>query len=191
MRKTFQYRIYPTKKQVKALYDTLEACRWLYNHLLEKRRDAWEQEGKSLSLYQQQETFSVLKTERPSLKGVHSQVLQNVAVRVDLAFKAFFRRWKAGEKPGYPRFKGSGRYDSFTFPQSGFSITHDQRVCLSKIGRVKMVYHRPVKGKIKTCTIERSRTGKWYVCFSCEMEPERLPQNTNRCAGKRVCFQRG
>src|SRR5258708_10164401 len=102
MRKMFQYRIYPNKKQMKALEATLEECRWLYNHLLEKRRDAWEQEGKSLSLYQQQETFSTLKQERPSLQSVHSQILQNVAVRIDLAMKAFFRRCRAGEEPGYP-----------------------------------------------------------------------------------------
>ena len=177
MHKTFQYRLFPKKKQVKALEATLEECRWLYNHLLEKRRDAWEQEGKSLSLYQQQETFSILKHERPSLKGVHSQILQNVAVRLDLAFQAFFRRWKAGAKPGYPRFRGKHRYDSFTFPQSGFSITHDDRVCLSKIGSMKMVYHRRVRGKIKTLTIHKSSTGKWYASFSCEVEPEYLPYN--------------
>lgn len=179
MRKMFQYRIFPTKKQVRALNNTLEECRWLYNHLLEKRRDAWEQEGKSLSLYQQQETFSILKAERPSLKSVHSQVLQNVAVRIDLAMKAFFRRCKAGEKPGYPRFRGKGRYDSFCFPQSGFRITHDNRVCLSKIGSIRMKYHRPVQGKVKTLTIHQSSTGKWYASFSCEMEPEHLPANTD------------
>ena len=172
----FQYRIYPTKKQVHTLNDTLEACRWLYNHLLEKRKEAYEHEGISLSLSQQQATFSRLKHERPALKGVHSQVLQNVAVRIDLAMKAFFRRCKEhAEKPGFPRFKGYGRYDSFTFPQSGFSITHDNRVVLSKIGALKMVYHRPIRGKIKTCTIHRSSTGKWYVSFSVECEPERLP----------------
>src|SRR5437660_7575969 len=66
--------------------------------------------------------------------------------------------------------------DSFTYPQSGFSLTHDDRVTLSKIGSVKMVYHRPVRGKIKTCTIHRSSTNKWYVTFSCECEPERLPE---------------
>ncbi len=177
MRKTFQYRIYPTKKQVQKLNETLEECRWLYNHLLERRKTLYEQEGKSLSLYQQQETFPILKQDRPTLKQVHSQVLQNVAIRVDLAFKAFFRRVKehAGE-PGFPRFKGKNRYDSFTFPQSGFSITHDNRVCLSKIGSIKMVYHRPVRGKVKTLTIRRSSTGKWYASFSCEVEPERLPE---------------
>lgn len=179
MRKMLQYRIFPNKKQEEALEATLEECRWLYNHLLEKRRDAWEQEGTSLSLYQQQETFSILKQEHPSLKGVHSQVLQNVAVRIDLAMKAFFRRCKVGEKPGYPRFRGKGRYDSFTFPQSGFRITHDNRVYLSKIGSIKMVYHRLIKGKGKTLTIHKSSTGKWYASFSCEIEPEHLPENTH------------
>ncbi len=174
MLKMLKYRIYPTKKQEKKLNETLEECRWLYNHLLEMRKTTYEQVGLALTCFQQQNTFPVLKQERPSLSGVHSQILQNVAVRVDLAFKAFFRRVKAGEKAGYPRFRGSDRYDSFTFPQSGFSITHDDRVALSKIGRVKMVYHRPMKGKVKTCSVQRSSTGKWYVSFSCECEPERL-----------------
>jgi putative transposase len=177
MRKMFQYRIYPSKQQITKLNAILEECRWLYNHLLEKRRDAYEQEGKSLSLYQQQATYPILKQERPSLNKVHSQVLQNVAVRLDLAFQAFFRHAHEGtEEPGYPRFKGKGRYDSFTFPQSGFSITHDDRVCLSKVGSIKMVYHRPIIGKIKTLTIHRSSTGKWYASFSVECEPERLPE---------------
>src|SRR5436305_7460372 len=174
MLKMLKYRIYPTKKQEKKLNETLEECRWLYNHLLEMRKTVYERDGNSLTCFQQQYTFPVLKQERPSLSTVHSQTLQNVAVRVDLAFKAFFRRIKAGEKPGYPRFKGYGRYDSFTFPQSGFRLTHETRVTLSKIGSVKMVYHRPIKGKIKTCTIRRSSTGKWYVCFSVECEPLRL-----------------
>jgi putative transposase len=176
MHKMFQYRIYPTKKQAHKLNETLEECRWLYNHLLEKRKETYEQTGKGLSLNEQQSTLPILKQERLSLNTVHSQVLQNVAVRVDLAFKAFFRRCKNGEDPGYPRFKGKDRYDSFTFPQSGFSITHDKRVVVSKVGAIKMVYHRPIKGKIKTLTIQKSRTCKWYVSFSVECEPERLPE---------------
>src|SRR6266566_1971697 len=174
MRKMFQYRIYPTKKQVHKLNETLEECRWLYNHLLEKRKNAYAQTGKGLSCYKQQATYPILKQERPTLERVHSQVLQHVAVRIDLAFKAFFRRCKAGDAPGFPRFRGRDRYDSFTFPQSGFSITHDDRVTLSKIGSVKMVYHRKIKGTVKTCTIRRSSTGKWYISFSVECEPQRL-----------------
>ena len=154
----------------------LEECRWLYNETLAYRKNAWEQEQRSVSRYDAQARIPLLKAERPSLKLVHSQVLQNVNERVDLALKAFFRRVKAGETPGYPRFKGYGRYDSFTFTQSGFTITHDNRVCLSKIGSIKMVYHRPIKGTIKTVTVCKSSTGKWYASFSVEREPERLPE---------------
>src|SRR5438874_11787805 len=119
MLKMLKYRIFPNKKQEKKLNETLEACRWLYNHLLEMRKTAYERDGISLTCFQQQSTFPVLKQEHPSLNTVHSQILQNVAVRVDLAFKAFFRRVREhAQDPGFPRFKGQGRYDSFTFPQS-------------------------------------------------------------------------
>src|SRR6266550_4719823 len=154
MHKNFKYRLYPTKKHVKKLNDMLHECRWVYNHFLEMRKTIYEHDGTSLTCYNQIDTLKFLKEQRPSLKSVHSQVLQNVAMRIDLAFKAFFRRVKSGEKPGFPRFRGEHRYDSFTFPQSGFSITHDNRLCLSKIGTLKMVYHREIKGTLKTCTIE-------------------------------------
>jgi putative transposase len=177
MRKMYEYRIYPTKKQETRLNETLEECRWLYNHLLEKRKEVYDQTGKGLTLYQQQETFPILKAERPTLKAIHSQVLQNVAVRIDLAFKAFSRRVREQiEDPGYPRFKGKGRYDSITYPQSGFKIDEQGKLYASVIGHIKIVLHRKIKGKIKTLTIRRSSTGKWYVCFSVECEPERLPE---------------
>ena len=177
MRKMFQYRIYPTKKQETRLNEILEECRWLYNHLLAKRKQAYEQDALSLSLYQQQATFPILKTERPSLATVHSQVLQNVAVRLDLAMKAFFRRVKAhAEEPGFPRFKGKNRYDSITYPQSGFKMDGQGKLSASGIGHLKIVLHRPIKGKIKTLTIRKSSTGKWYASFSVECEPERLPE---------------
>lgn len=179
-RKTFRYRLYPTASQERALLSTLEECRWLYNLLLEERRDAYRQSGKGVSLYSQINRFPDLKSFRKSLKNVHSQVLQNVAVRVEFAFKAFFRRCTAGEKPGYPRFRGKGRYDSFTYPQSGFQIekvgklSGGGKVFLSKIGHVKAAIHRPLEGRVKTCTLRRSSSGKWFVCFACEIEPEGL-----------------
>jgi putative transposase len=179
MRKTFKYRLYPNKQQQRLLDHQLEECRWLYNYLLAERRDAWEQRQESRRLYDQQATLPTLKAERPSLASVHSQVLQNVAVRIDLAFQAFFRRVKAGETPGYPRFRGTGRYDSLTFPQVPVGCRLDaetQRLRIANVGLVKVVLHRPLEGTPKTATISRSSTGKWYVCFSCECaEPSPLP----------------
>lgn len=170
----FKYRLYPTKKQQALLNNTLEECRWLYNHFLQERKNSWEQEKKSINYHTQAVSIVPLKQKRENFTMVHSQILQNVAVRVDLAFKAFFRRVKAEETPGYPRFRGKGWYDSFTFPQSGFEITNNG-LKLSKIGTVKIKLHRQPE-KIKTCTIKKSATDKWYVTFTCITEPEPLPR---------------
>jgi len=175
MLKAYRYRLYPTKSQVTLLEQTLEICRWIYNDTLALRKNAWEQEQLSISLYETNKILTQWKRERPELKLVHSQVLQNAQMRVDLAFKAFFRRVKSGETPGYPRFKGKDRYDSFAFPQSGFDLNED-RLHLSKIGVVKVVLHRPIEGTIKTLTIRRSTTGRWYACFSVEYDLLPVPQ---------------
>ena len=115
------------------------------------------------------------------MKLVHSQVLQNIGIRVDLAFQAFFRRVKAGaEEVGFPRFKGFGRYDSITYPQYGNGVRLEgERLMLSKIGAVHIVLHRPVEGTPKTVTLTRSRTGTWFACFSCETEAAPLPPTGN------------
>ena len=84
-----------------------------------------------------------LKEERPALRGIHSQVLQNVVDRLDKAFQGFFRRCKAGENPGFPRFRGMYRYNSFCYPQSGFDVVNG-RLKLSEIGSIRMKMHRPV-----------------------------------------------
>jgi putative transposase len=167
MRKTFKYPLYPTPAQQTTLKATLEECRWLYNRLLEERKLAWEETETGLSRYQQVNCIPTLKKERPSLATVYSQVLQNVAARVDLAFAGFFRRVAAGEEPAYPRFRGRGRYDSFCYPGSGFSID-GQHVIFSKIGRIRAIIHRPIDGTVKTCCVHRTATGKWYVSFSCD-----------------------
>ncbi len=148
---------------------TLDECRWLYNRLLEERKLAWEETETNIGLYDQINRTVTLKAERLTLGAVYSQVLQNVAVRIDLAFKAFFRRVKAGDKPGFPRFRGAGWYDSFCYPGSGHRVD-GSRVVLSKIGHVKAVIHRPLEGTVKTCCVKRTRTGKWYATFSCEIE---------------------
>jgi len=93
-------------------------------------------------LYDTNKLLTLWKQEHPELRAVFSQVLQNVQERVDLAFQGFFRRVQAGEKAGYPRFRGHGRYDSFTFKQPGFELL-DHGLYLSKMGTMKIILHRP------------------------------------------------
>ncbi len=182
MPKAYQFRLAPTRGQLKLLAQMLEECRWLYNETLAYRKGAWEDEQRTADWYETKRRIPILKTERPSLKAVHSQVLQNVTQRVDLAFKAFFRRVKSGETPGYPRFKGVGWYDSITYPQAEAFTIDGQWLDVSKLGRMRLVDHRPIEGTIKTLTIRRTRTGRWYACFSVDVDPQPLPE-TRRAVG--------
>lgn len=169
-------RLRPTLAQEKVLDTTLDTCRILYNRLLAGRKEAYEQTGKSPSRYDQQALLPEWKHENPYLSLVYSQVLQEVGARVERSYQNFFRRCKGGvEKAGFPRFKGRGHYDSFTFPQSGFAL-RENAVKLSKIGVVKAIVHRRIEGKIKNCIIRR-QNGKWFACFVIEVESTPLESN--------------
>ena len=179
-KKTFRFRIYPTKSQTTLLNSTLEECRWVFNETLATRKNAWQSKKKSLSKYDTHGLLTTWKKSRPTLKNVHSQVLQNVQERVDLAFKAYFRRVKLGDsKVGYPRFRGTQRYDSFCYPQFGFKIK-EKSIHLSKIGDVKIVLHRQVEGNVKTCTARKTASGNWHVTLACEVEIAPLPKDTEQ-----------
>lgn len=184
MRKTFKFRILPSNGQRTRLRNVLDACRWVYNKTLEVRRDAWQQDNVSLSRYDTNALLIGWKESEPWLKDGHTQAMQNAQMRIDLAFRAFFRRVKAGEKPGYPRFKSKDRYDSFTYPQEkgNWRFTKDGRLHISKIGDVRIVLHRPLDGIAKTLTIRRDAVGNWYACFSCIVEATPLLP-TDKVAG--------
>jgi putative transposase len=179
MLKTFQYRLYPTKRQDRLLTEQLEELRWLWNTLLAERKAAWEERQEALSYYDQQNALPALKDSlRPGLKQIHSLVTQDAVRRLQKAMDAFFRRLKEGETPGYPRFRGKGRYDSLTYSQwdNGVKLSASgKRLILSKVGDVKLIYHRPLEGAPKTATIRRTATGKWFVTISCDWEPTPLP----------------
>jgi putative transposase len=138
---------------------------------LEVRKVAWEERRESVSKYNTIKMLPAWKAEHPCLKQAYSQTLQETCVRVDLAFQHFFRRVQTGEKEaGYPRFKGKGWYDSFTFPQYEFGWKMEgERLHLFKIGTVKIKLHRPLEGKVKILTIRRDPLGNWYACFSVEL----------------------
>src|SRR5437763_12781619 len=170
-KQAYKFRLYPTSKQVQALSWTIDRCRELYNAALQERRDAYRMVGKSISYYDQAKQLAAIKQDRQEYQEIHSQVLQDVLRKVDKTFKAFFARCKRGDTPGFPRYKGRNSFDSFTYPQAGFSLTHDHRVCLSKLGSIKVKLHREIKGTMKTCTIKREGDA-WYVVLAGEVEPE-------------------
>jgi len=179
-RKCLKYRLYPTKAQERRLETTLETCRQVYNSLLNWHKHDYEVCGKTVTRYQMNSAFPKWRKEFPEIAEVHSQVLQNISLRVELSFAAFFRRAKAGETPGFPRVKGDG-YDSFCYPGSsvGYSFVNGG-LRLSKItdksSTIKMRLHRPLVGKVKTCCIHRVGS-KWFVCFAVEQDDDFLPKS--------------
>ena len=177
-RKTFQYRVYPTRKQTRMLQRVLSVCRHLYNDSLHDRQVAYEDCHCGLSYYDQQGWLKFADKQ-----GVYGHILQNVLCRVDTSFKNFFRRVKNGETPGYPRFQGKNRYDSFTYPDpygTGYKI-EDNKLHLSKIGAIRIFQHREIGGKIKTCTIKRDGD-QWYASFSVEL-PDPDPKELKTSVG--------
>ena len=167
VRKTFKYKLKPTPQQERTMAFVLRRCRELYNAGLEERREAWRKCGVSITAAGQSAQLPEIKEARPEYRDIHSQVLQDVPARLDRAFQAFFQRVKNGEKPGYPRFQGADRFNSFTYKQFSNGATLDNGfLILSKIGRVAVRWSRPLAGTIKTVTISREADG-WYGCFSC------------------------
>lgn len=190
--KAFKFRLRPTETQRIELQRSLDTCRELYNAALQEKRDAYQKQGISRSCSKQQAELTEIKQLRPEVALVYAQVLQNVLKRLHLAFDGFFRRVKNGMKPGFPRFKGKDRYDSFTFPQiarngsmhaGGIDLTERGRLQIHGIpGEIKVIWHRDMCGKPKTATFKRE--GKhWYVIFACGEVPLEEREKTGQACG--------
>ncbi len=182
MIRTYQYRLYPNKKTTKILNYQLELCRQLYNNALTERKEAYRLSHTSLNYKSQANELPTVKSENPEFNDIHSQALQDVLKRLDKAHKNFFNRVKnknrKGKKAGFPRYKSKERYNSITYPQSGFKLIHKSKtnsskkgiLQLSKIGDIKTIISRDIiDGEIKTCTIKKDKVGDWFASFTVEL----------------------
>src|SRR6476660_4087031 len=171
VRKTFKYKLKPTLEQERELGRALGLCRWLYNTALEQRIIAYQRCHVSVSRFAQEAELKDIRVAMPEYAAIHSHVLQDVLARLDKTYQAFFRRVKAGEKAGFPRFKGRNRFHSFTFKEYGNGARLDNGfLVLSKIGRISVHWSRPIQGAPKTVTISKEADG-WYVAISCADVP--------------------
>ena len=184
MKKTYEYRAYPTTKQRKIFTVWLALLRSLYNQALAWRIEAYQTAGLTVKWTTQANALPDLKQESESFASLHSDVLQDALHRLDKAYKAFFRRVKTGDEPGFPRFKGEGRYRSMTFSHLAKRLIRNvrrryARVVVPKVGHLKIRYHRPLPdGKIKTLTISKKASG-WYATIVVEVpDPVEVPAKT-------------
>lgn len=184
MKRSYKFLMRPTARQARALGDMLDDHRTLYNAALQERRDAYRHPSRTSVRYGDQSAqLRDIRTFDPDGQGRWSFSSQQATLRrLNKAFAAFFRRIKAGDKPGYPRFKSTGRFDTVEFPKDGdgcrWNSTPDNRqvrVRLHGVGHVRVHQHRPVQGRVKTVSVKREDT-RWFVVLSCDDVPtEPLP----------------
>lgn len=179
MRRTFKYRLYPTARQAEALERQLDEACDLYNAALQQRREAWREHGARVSFVDQAAELKLLRASG-DLDCLSNAWSQNAVLRrLDRAFEAYFRRVKAGESPGYPRFRSRSRYDTLTWScvrNHGGCRLKDGRLALQNVGSLRVRWHRPIPedAVFRQISVRRS-AGRWYACFSIEVVAEPLP----------------
>jgi putative transposase len=189
MRRSYKFLLRPTAHQRAALEACLEDTRQLYNAALEERREAWRMRKANITFYSQDAQLKEIRAADPEQYGRWAFSCERAAIRrLDRAFKAFFRRVKAGEAPGYPRFRGRGWFDSIEWEhKSGAvwdSVPHPTvtRVKLQGIGHIRAHQHRAVRGTVKTVRAKREG-GRWYVILSCDDVPAEPLEPTGATIG--------
>jgi putative transposase len=150
-------------------------CRELYNAGLQERIESYKTTGKGVTWLQQQSQLPAIKEALPEFTTVHAHTLQAVLIRLNRSFQNFFRRVKAGQTPGFPRFKGRNRFHSLVFTPCAFSV-EGSMVKLSKVGNVTVKMHRPLPENTGTLFLKQI-CGAWYACFSCEVGLGPLPKS--------------
>ena len=173
MRRAYKFRLRPTARQHIALAACVDAHRELYNAALQERRDAWRGSRTRISYGDQSAQLSEIRALRTDLAVWSFSSQQATLRRLNRAFEGFFRRLKAGARPGYPRFKGVARFDNVEWPKDGDGARwhpDTRRVYLQGVGQVKVTAHRDVLGRVKTIQIRREGR-RWMLILSCDDVP--------------------
>lgn len=184
-KKTYKFRIYPTKRQTETLNFWLSSSCELYNGALQERRDAWKLNRVSINYNSQNKQLTEIKLIRDEFKTINSHVLQDALQRIDKTFKAFYSRVKKGTKAGFPRFRSVNRYDAFVVPNTRYSIENkvdglkNCKLNLSRLGKIRLRQDCEIEGELKSLTVKREGT-KWYACIGVDFEPSKLPVLTSQ-----------
>ena len=164
MFRSFEFRLRPTKAQIAAFEEILVDSCETYNAALQERRDAWKMQRKVVTDFDQFNELQELRKD-PKFAAVGIDIAREPIRRVDSAFQGFFRRAKAGQKPGYPRFRSRDRYDSFAWYRPSFD---SKSLMVPKVGRVKFTAHQLVVGESKKILVKRQGR-KWIARVVCDI----------------------
>ena len=181
---TYRYRLLPTKRQHRTLEAIVESQRQLYNAALEERIGAYSKAGLTRTYFDQSKALTEWRQSDPEGRALPVNLQRATLKRLDDAYKGFFRRVKAGGKPGFPRFRGAGWFDSFGFRQfAGISLKAGRLRFKGMPGSLRIHLHRPIPAEaaIKSCTFRRDAKG-WHIALSANA-PEASLRKSGRAVG--------
>ncbi|MFA5311754.1 MAG: IS200/IS605 family element RNA-guided endonuclease TnpB [Methanomassiliicoccales archaeon] len=175
VKKSFKYRIYPTKEQEVLLAKHFGAKRFVWNYFLDQRKKAYLENNKTLNYYDNAGSLTKLKKENDYtwIKEVNSQSVQASLRDLEVAYTRFFSK-----QGNFPRFKSKRDRQSFRIPQS--TVYENGKLEIPKFKQpIKVKEDRPISGEILFSTISKSPSGKYYVSITCETEHIPYPKNKN------------
>lgn len=166
MHLTYKYRLLTNARQHALLEAMVEGQRQLYNAALEERIAAYRMAGVSLTAYDQMKHLTEWRKADPAAREIPAHLQRGTLLRLDRAFSAFFRRVKAGQKPGFPRFRGKGWFDSLEWAEYAGIRLDGKRLKAKGLGSLCIHFHRPLPddADIRAVKIVRDAKG-WHVCF--------------------------
>lgn len=179
MLRTVRYRLRPTRRQRAMLDAALAVCCDLYNAALQERTEAWRRQRKAIRYRDQTRSLTELRRLYPDIAALPVDLAREPLRRLNRAFQGFFRRVKAGERPGYPRFRAHDRYHSLAV--SGVRIQGNVLV-LPKLGGFRFRQSRPLRGTPRCCTLVRHGV-RWNVSIVCEIGPAPAKRPVTRPVG--------
>ena len=169
MQRTYKFRLYPSKAQEKELCSHLWISKELWNKLLDATIRKYDGEKK----FPTKSEFQVMVKD----SGLYSQTAQGIAHRLYRAVRAKAKAKKEGKKWGFPRFKSFDRMKSLYYPQNEIGFSLNKKLKVTPFGEINIKKHREIKGAIKTLTLKRESSGKWFAVFCAEQEPEQPKMN--------------
>jgi putative transposase len=173
--RAYKFRIYPSKKQEELLNKHLWLAKNLWNELLEHCKQTYEDFG----YFPTRNTLQVIVKNY----GLYSQTQQETAHRIHNSVMRIFKLKKKGIKCGFPRFKSFDRMKSLYYPEYGFGFSLDKKLKVTPFGEISIKKHREIKGKIKTLTLKRESSGKWFAIFTAEEEKSMPKENKGEAVG--------
>jgi len=192
MIKAYKYRIYPNNKQKQDFANAFGCSRFVYNQCLSHKKEQYENHNRNVSRFDlQKEVLNSLKKEYDWLKKPYSQSLQFTILNLENGFNNFFRRCKNGENPGYPKYKSKYGKQSISYPQNVSVDFKNNKIKIPKVGNVSAVLHRKFIGEIKTCTVSKSKTDKYFISVLVDNDQELPRKLPRKLPGKTIALDLG